>query len=205
MEKINAIIVGRNVKLVNSINYVLKEFENILVCNVFANIDAVYKYEDKTNVDIIFWDLEEEGSLEKQFKKINRDEEEVKFICISSNPKNVLEAFRFGAVDFIQKPISTDHLFKAIKKANYMLNSALTISEKSLRYGKSVKFIIVTSLKDVKIITVESIVYMKSEGRYTIIYKQDGEVLVSSKNLGFYEELLKQNNFFRHIFQYLIY
>tara|TARA_R110000868_G_C10905282_1_gene764574 strand:- start:1023 stop:1766 length:744 start_codon:yes stop_codon:yes gene_type:complete len=205
MKKFNAVIVGRNIKSVNSISFVLKDFENIMVRNVFANMEAVYGYEKEENIDILFWDFDEEnGSLEKQIKKINTDMKGTKFICLSSNPEDVLNAFQFGAVDFIQKPVSSDHLLKGIKKAKYLMNAAIGLNERRGRTNGPIKYIIVSSLKDVMILPVDSIVYMESEGRYTLIYKRDGEIIVSSKNLGFYDELLKQNNFFRIHHSFLV-
>ncbi len=205
MKRINIGIVGNNIKLVNTISIVLKEFEDIVLSDFFANIEDFYAYEEEMNIDILFWDLDEEdGYLEKQIEKINSDKKQMKLIYISSKPEDVLNAFKFGAVDFIQKPVSKDHLFGYIKRYKLLLCGDLVGVEKKGGDDGAVRFIIVPSLKDVMIIKVDSIVYMKSEGRYTLIYKQDGEVVVSSKNLGFYEELLKKSNFFRIHHSFLV-
>ena len=49
----------------------------------------------------------------------------------------------------------------------------------------------------IKVILLADILYLKSEGRYTIINLKDNTSLIVCKNLGIYEELFKDINFVR--------
>ncbi len=205
MKNKNAIIITTNVNLLNSINFVLKDFMDILVFSVVDNMEDMLYLEKKKHIDILFWDADLEKSfVDEQLKKISKTIKDMKVIYISSNPENVLKSFKFGAIDFIQKPVSQDHLVKAVKKIKYLMNQSLETRNREIRQEKPIKFIAVSSLKNVIIIPVESILYMQSEGRYTLIYKTDGQIVVSSKNLGLYEKLLNKNNFFRIHHSFLV-
>ena len=54
-----------------------------------------------------------------------------------------------------------------------------------------------TADSGIKVILLADILYLKSEGRYTIINLKDNTSLIVCKNLGIYEELFKDINFVR--------
>ena len=54
-----------------------------------------------------------------------------------------------------------------------------------------------TANSGIKVILLADILYLKSEGRYTIINLKDNTSLIVCKNLGIYEELFKDINFVR--------
>ena len=56
----------------------------------------------------------------------------------------------------------------------------------------------------IKVILLADILYLKSEGRYTIINLKDNTSLVACKNLGIYEELFKDINFIRVHNSYIV-
>jgi two-component system, LytTR family, response regulator len=197
MKKINSIIITSNIDFINSINSVLKDFDDITVCNVVLNMEALLNLEKTKDFDIAFWDMDVEGvSLKEQFTLLKKD---LKIIILSSNPKDAIDAFNIGAVDFLLKSDGLERLPKSIKKARYLIeiNDKITNSNPSIVSTDPIKIIAVSSLNDITIIPVDSITYLESKGRYTLIYTQDGQTVVSSKNLGLYEDLLMKNNFFR--------
>ena len=56
----------------------------------------------------------------------------------------------------------------------------------------------------IKVILLADILYLKSEGRYTIINLKDNTSLIVCKNLGIYEELFKDINFVRIHNRYIL-
>ena len=56
----------------------------------------------------------------------------------------------------------------------------------------------------IKVILLADILYLKSEGRYTIINLKDNTSLVACKNLGIYEKLFKDINFIRVHNSYIV-
>lgn len=197
MEKINAIILTRNINFIKSINSVIKDFDNIIGCNILSNLKEVLSMKKTKKIDIAFWDPDVESiSLKDQFELLSKD---IRIIIISLNKKYAIEAFNIGAVDFLLKTICPDRLSKSIKKAIYLTKVSGSLTDFNERnFSKNpIKIITVSSLNDVNIIPVNSIIYLEAKGRYTLIHTKDKEIVMSSKNLGIYEDLLTRNNFFR--------
>jgi two-component system LytT family response regulator len=61
-----------------------------------------------------------------------------------------------------------------------------------------------TANSGIRVVMLPDILYLKSEGRYTIISLKDNTFLVACKNLGIYEELFKDNNFIRVHNSYIV-
>ena len=61
-----------------------------------------------------------------------------------------------------------------------------------------------TANSGIKVILLADILYLKSEGRYTIINLKDNTSLIVCKNLGIYEELFKDINFVRIHNSYIV-
>ena len=61
-----------------------------------------------------------------------------------------------------------------------------------------------TANSGIKIILLVDILYLKSDGRYTIINLKDNTSLVACKNLGIYEEFFKDLNFIRVHNSYIV-
>jgi two-component system LytT family response regulator len=55
----------------------------------------------------------------------------------------------------------------------------------------------IATLTGYEFIDLQNIVWCKSDGSYTIFYLADKSKIASSRNLGYYEDLLTRNNFCR--------
>jgi two-component system LytT family response regulator len=205
MKKINAILVTSCIDFINSINFVLKDFGEIIICGIFPSMEDAMNQERSNDFHFAIWDVDEEGfSIEEIYKFVNKD---IRTIVVSSDPKNAIEAFNIDAVDFISKSDIADRLPKSLNKVTYLIDVNEKINNLSITTEEShepIKIIAVSSLNDINIIPVDSITYLESQGRYTLIYTLDGESVVSSKNLGVYEKLLSRNNFFRIHHSYIV-
>ena len=61
-----------------------------------------------------------------------------------------------------------------------------------------------TAKSEIRVVMLKDILYLKSEGRYTIINLKDNTSLVACKNLGIYEEMFKDINFIRVHNSYIV-
>jgi two-component system LytT family response regulator len=205
MEKMNTVLITQSVEFINSINTVLKNFDTIVIGAIYSSMDQVLNLEKEKHFELVIWDVSEENlsTIEKENVRC----EKFRVIMISSNPKDAIEAFNLEAVDFILKPELADRFPSSLNKVINLttVNNTLdTLSESLFEDHGPIKIIPVASLNDIAIIPVDTITYLESQGRYTLIYTQDGKSVVSSKNLGVYEKLLSQNNFFRIHHSYIV-
>jgi two-component system LytT family response regulator len=65
-------------------------------------------------------------------------------------------------------------------------------------------YVAISSLEEIFFIKMIDIMYCKSEGRYTKFYLENGDVCMSSKNIGEYEAILDKRKFFRVHNSYII-
>lgn len=122
-------------------------------------------------------------------------------LFISTFEEYALKAIKLDAVDFIIKPVIIEDFKKAIIKAQerFKLNSKKVALDgenpKSIQSNSN--FMLVWENDRLRPVDIESIVKIKSDGAYSKIYLNDEKRLVSSKNIGLYESLLKEKKFIR--------
>lgn len=124
-----------------------------------------------------------------------------KIIFTTAYDTFAIRAIKFSALDYLLKPIDSQELALAIDKlrssgdAGYL--RATNDFRQALRDKNMFKKLAVSTLTEVVFIPPGDILYLESDNNYTTIYTADKKKLVSSKNIGHYEELLDDCGFFR--------
>jgi two-component system LytT family response regulator len=126
-------------------------------------------------------------------------------IFITAYDQFAIKAIKFSALDYLLKPVDPEELKLALSR-HEQKNNKVEISEFATRIhsGKLFDKLAVKTLADVRFISLDQVRYLQSENTYTTIHMDSGEKIVSSKSIGFYEELLTERNFFRCHNSYLI-
>ncbi|MFM2269590.1 MAG: hypothetical protein RL757_3031 [Bacteroidota bacterium] len=153
--------------------------------------------------ELVFLDIEI-GDM-TGFELLQRLEGEVTFECVFCTAHNsyAATAFRFSATDFLQKPIKINELLAAVVKAQsnlhkrdelkkaeqlLMLNEAL----KQLEMRKMPQKLGIQSASEILFVEVDQIIWIRADRNYTEIALLGGsKPHLSSKQLSYYEELLK--------------
>ncbi len=119
-----------------------------------------------------------------------------------------LRAIKISALDYLLKPIDTEELIEAIKKAQLQQQSPnwtqFELMERARIGGEPLKTIALSTLEGLHFVEVEQIVYCQSEGSYTQIHFLDGGQMLLSKPIREVEELLSNTGFLRVHHSYLI-
>ncbi|MEO8772307.1 MAG: LytTR family DNA-binding domain-containing protein [Ferruginibacter sp.] len=130
-------------------------------------------------------------------------------IFTTSFNKYAAKAFRFCALDFIEKPFGIDELKEAINRYKAM---AATGSKKSIdallhnvrQTEVSMQKVGIPVLGGLDFITLAEIIYCKSENNCTDFYLTDKRKITATKTLKWVDELLREHHFFRVHDSYLI-
>ncbi len=133
-------------------------------------------------------------------------------IFVTSYEEFALKALKFNAVDYILKPVDIEELIVAVNKAHKSILNERYLDERQIHMlSKSIcenrlpnEFLTVSSLKKIDFIRSEDVMYLESEGKYTVLYLNNGEQMVSTKSLGYYEEVVDPSLFFRIHKSYLV-
>lgn len=129
-------------------------------------------------------------------------------IFTTAYDRHAIRAIRFSALDYLLKPIDAEELGAALNRLKgiekntdqpLVANLKSKINEGNL-FGK----LAIASQTAINFIETKNIIYFESQSNYTTVHLSGGEKLVSSKNIGYYEELLEGTSFFRIHNSYII-
>jgi two-component system LytT family response regulator len=155
--------------------------------------------------DIVFLDVEmNDGTGFDLLKKIEHFN--FSLIFITAYNKYAVTAFKYSAIDFLEKPIDPSELIISINKAienlkNKALKKQVQILEESLNtvsvQSKETKKIALNDGKVIHFLKIADIVYCKADGAYTTFILSNNKNILISKNLKEFEDLLLDFGFYR--------
>ncbi|MBL0340774.1 MAG: response regulator transcription factor [Bacteroidetes bacterium] len=200
---IYAIIVEDEKRSAKLLVNLLEEYcADVEVVGIAATVAEGFQLIKKKAPDVIFLDIEMQK--ETGFDLLNKfDEIKFEIIFTTAFENYALKAIKFCAIDYLLKPIDVDELKVAIEKViriqqKNTLNKKLEAFIQNMRSNNPSQFqIALPSTDGMSIVRVSEILYLKSDRQYTIFCLTSGEKILTSKNLGEYEELLLEHNFFR--------
>lgn len=163
------------------INKIKTHFPQINIKAIIDNAPEAISYISKHKLDLVFVDnhIKRGRGMDVINHFQNRN-----FAVIFSTAfsEYAVEALNNNASYYLLKPYSDNEFITAVEKT---LESYTDFS----------KSIVIGSNKES--ILYQSIVYMKSEGAYTIFYLEGGKTIYTSKNIGYYEKHIPSWCFFR--------
>lgn len=150
------------------------------------------------NPDVVFLDVEMPGGTGFDMLEMlqNRNFE---VVFVTAHNKYAIQAIKHSALDFLLKPYDPVEFVKTINriKANTRNNSMnIDVLLENLNHPTPKK-LVVSSSKGFEYIPVEEIVRMESERSYARIFLQNKRIIMVSKCLNEYQNMLDKNVFFR--------
>jgi two-component system LytT family response regulator len=115
------------------------------------------------------------------------EEREFEVVVTSAYDEYALKSFDFGIADYLLKPLSPS----AIKRAVARVEKILALQNEE---GEMIQLYTSDGIKTIQI---REIVRLYAERNYSWICLSSGEKILSSKNLGFFEEALLGKGFLR--------
>ena len=207
-----ALIIEDEMNNAKFLNYLVhSDSPSIEVIGIAIDLQAAKNMIFKKQPDIIFLDIElgNNNGLEI-FKTINPNDFQI--IFTTENEDYAMDAIKVSAVDYLIKPINLEEFVAAIQKAMVNLsrqsnrikdnveNSYQEKSQSKLSDGR----LSIPSKNELNIIKLDTIVYLKADGKYTIFGLTCGRELLSSLNIGYFEKTLNSERFLRVHNTYLI-
>jgi two-component system LytT family response regulator len=171
-----------------------------------SGLKVIEQYKDQ--IDILFVDIQmPEGDgfhLLQQVPAIN-----FQVIFTTAYDHYAIKAIKFSALDYLLKPIDNTELgnalnkYRAIKNKEEMPASIINFKQ-ALQQKKMFEKLAVSTLNEIIFIKLEDILYMKSSNNYTTLFFETRQQMISSRNIGYYEELLEEHHFYRVHNSYLV-
>lgn len=140
--------------------------------------------------------------------------EEINFriIFITAFNQFAIKAIKYGALDYLLKPLDEAELklvLKKVLKEDYLLfgqqqQLVIAKSQRLLNDSNLETRIVLNTQEFIQILQLKDILYCQSEGSYTTFHRIDGQKLMVSKPLKFYDDLLPDLFFLRPHQSYLV-
>jgi two-component system LytT family response regulator len=179
--------------------------EIVAVCN--SGADGLIKIRE-LSPDLVFLDVEMPGmngfEMIRKLPAVNFE-----IIFTTSHEQYAIRAIRFSALDYLVKPLDSTALQDAISRMRDKMQEKLPAEEKKLELlgipaEKKFNNLAVPTMEGLLFIGIQDIIRCESDDKYTKIFLADKKMILASRTLGDFEELLAPHGFFRIHKSYLI-
>ena len=188
----------------------LKEIEpEITVVEKCIDLPSAVKSIKMYSPDLVFLDVElpvYNGLQLLEF--LHPDEISFGIIFTTASNQHALRAFDMSAVDYVLKPIRFEKLKNAVQKFKEKRGIENNYPYSTLRdnyFNIAEKKIVIPQANGFEIMRIKDILFIKAEGSYAKIYRQEAPPLLVSHNLKYFEAMLfGEKNFIRIHRSYLV-
>lgn len=180
---------------------IIKEYApSIELVGIARNIEEGIKHIEEHKPDLIFLDLEINKSSSFDMLEYFKNPT-FKIVFTSENEKHALKAFKYGAIDYIVKPLAPQDILSSIDRVkrtqfNEAIYNRLDYLIRQNHKGQNYKITIPTS-EGISVFSISDILRIEADRSYCFIYLTDGDRILVSKPLKEIERLLPIDVFFR--------
>lgn len=211
MNKIKVIIIDDESKSIQTLSILLENYyDDIEILSTAHSMKSGLKVieQHKGQIDILFVDIQmPEGDgfdLLQQIPDIN-----FRIVFTTAYDHYAIKAIKFSALDYLLKPIDNTELGSALNKYRAIkskeeIPASIHNFKQALQQKKMFEKLAVSTLNEIIFIKLEDILYMKSSNNYTTLFFETRQEMISSRNIGYYEELLEEHHFYRVHNSYLV-
>jgi len=201
MSKLNTVIIDDEEKSRQTLRQMLSLFcENVQIIGEAKDVRTGVELLSIVKPDLVFLDIKmPDGNgfdLLRNLKTRNFN-----LIFTTAYDQYAIKAFKFSAIDYLLKPIDTDELKAAVKKAeNNPVANVSKVDNLLTNLNdpkKEDQKIILSTAEGMHIIKIKNIIRCQADDYYTNFYLNDGRKIMISKTLKENEELLADYNFIR--------
>lgn len=179
-------------------NYLLK-YPDIELAGEYADGFSGLKGIQEQKPDLIFLDV--------QMPKLNGFEllelldDPLEIIFTTAYDQYAIKAFEHNAVDYLLKPFSEERFGEALVKAREKLktksaSSFIELKDQIESKDDLISRIVVKNRNEIKVISLEQVLYLEAQDDYVMIYTQTGKYL-KQKTMTYFENHLNRDEFIR--------
>ncbi|MEX1188245.1 MAG: LytTR family DNA-binding domain-containing protein [Bacteroidia bacterium] len=188
MKRLKVIIADDELPALNLIDSYVKQIPSLQLVARCNNSKEVLDVLSKTDVDLLFLDIQMPGMNGLELSK--RLLTDVKVIFTTAFPNYAIEGYKVNAIDYLLKPFDFEEFSLAVKKTNSMINTEIENTSDSI-FVKS----------DHKLINIkfDNILYVESDRDYVKLFTENMVAPVSTLTTLKELELQLPSNFFMRI------
>lgn len=201
MKPITTIIVDDEERSRSSLRNLLGKYcKDVAVIEEASTIEQAVPLIEERKPELLMLDIRlKEGTSFEILRQLSHSDYYV--IFTTAYDEYAIKAFKFSAIDYLLKPIDLEELIAAISKVKKIIRKSPGTSSglinQLLTFNLNDPNITVPTTDTLEFVRIKQILWLKSEGAYTEIHLRDNSKILSSKNLGYFEHILKDSGFLR--------
>jgi two-component system LytT family response regulator len=179
-----------------------RNFPDIEICGEADTVASAIELLAKCTPDILFLDIELSDGTGFDILETLHDDIQFEIIFATAFNYYAIKAIKFSALDYLLKPVDVAEFISAVENAickiansNYKSQN-INFLKKQLTKQSPDKVALPTETGYIFVL-IDEIIRCHAESNYTTFFMKDGKSFLISRTLKEYEELLKDNNFFR--------
>lgn len=195
---LKVILIDDDFRALDLLELKLSKLDSIKVIGKCEDLIDAIKLIQITSPDIVFLDIELSKNSGFELLKFF-DSPRFKVICVSGHPKYAIEALKNRVIDFLIKPVNDMELKAAIDtyKSEFGSKSGPSKNPNPIDPVLNSGRISLLTNKGFEIHELNRVTRLRADGSYCTLYFEDGEKIMTSKNLKYFEEKLSTQNFIR--------
>ncbi len=167
-------------------------------------LKAILKYQP----DVVFLDIEMPTMNGFQMlEALGLDDIQFTLVFTTAYDKFAVQAFKYSAFEYLLKPIDDEELVATVQKLSRKITPSQQLHQLRQNLYAKGEFnkLTIAHTRGLTFIEIDSIIALEADSNYTKIYVTEGETVLASKTLGYFDELLAERpSFFRTHKQFII-
>jgi two-component system LytT family response regulator len=209
MYQIKTLIIEDEPAIKKELEWLVSQEKSLQLEATAATVGEALQIIKSTKPDLVLMDIQlADGTA---FDILNQlDEPAFHIIFITAYNHFAIKAIKYGALDYLLKPIDSEEFSIAIQKLRKVKHTDYQGQINILKEHGSAKpiemnaSICITSLDCLQMIRLNEIIYLSGEGSYTQIHLENNKKVIASKPLKYYEDLLPGDFFIRTHQSYIV-
>ena len=181
----------------------INRFTNdLLIAGTAGHVNGAIELLENNKPDLVFMDVRlADGTSFDVLKRLSA--RDFVLIMVTAYDSYALDAIKFSAIDYLLKPIGIPEFEEALSRARKNLalktrtNTVDTLLYNLQQQNKLDKKIGIASVNGYEFVDTKDIIWCNSDSNYTTFHLTNKSKVISSRSLGFYEELLPASHFCR--------
>lgn len=201
--KIAAVVIDADINCRDQVRRYLREnCEQVVLAGEAATVKDAVELVKSVKPDMLLLDVEfPDGTAFELLARLDAEIPEI--IFIATVEKYATEAFRAAASDYLLKPLAGPALANAIKRIINRINEKYfrqylhTYLDRMQKKNYRDKRLAVSTMDGFLFVHLSEIIRLEAHANYTYLFLDKKRRIVSSKTLGYYEEILPAEFFCR--------
>ncbi len=184
------------------LEWLVEQEKNLKLEATAGSVQSALQIIRETNPDLVLMDIQLPDGT--GFDILNQlDEPAFHLIFVTAFDQFAIKAIKFGALDYLLKPIDQEDFSAAIqrlsktKKTDHSNQITIVKKQSDVKVVSMTSNLCITSVDCLQIVRLNEIIYLSGEGSYTEIHLENNRRVTASKPLKYYEELLPEESFIR--------